>query len=126
MRRSKDEMSAGVARMSDTGPGKPYWKRPEGLTGGIKPFVGFKGEPGRGEPADSTGVALSTDDVDGCGEAMDVVELGLWRKENHAADAAAPEAALAAAIKAKVAFDMRKVALQLLCRICKNQREDNM
>ena len=68
---------------------------------------------GRFGLAGSEGVTFSTVVADGaCGEFMTVVvvvvvaELDFWRKENHAADTAAPEAALAAAIRARVDFDI--------------------
>lgn len=38
-------MREGALRMSETGPGKPYWKRPAGSTGG-----GMGNEPSLGSP----------------------------------------------------------------------------
>ncbi len=67
VRRSKDEVVESVGRRSLTGPGKPYWKTPVGLTGGrrsLRSGVGRgagTGGGGRVEVAvgDTVGVADS-------------------------------------------------------------------
>ena len=43
VRRSKAEVVDGVGWRSETGPGKPYWKRPEGWTGAISSLEGVGG-----------------------------------------------------------------------------------
>ena len=46
--RSKQEVKAPAARRSETGPGKPYWKTPEGSTGGTRGTLGSSRRMGRG------------------------------------------------------------------------------
>lgn len=101
VRRSKAETVERVGRKSAMGPGKPYWNRPEGSTGGMIALggrtptgAGGKGDVGVGRSR------LGTVEVDG-GEG---VRPG--REENRAAVIAAPDAAEQAAMIAMVVFDM--------------------
>ena len=41
VRRSKEDVRALTGRKSATGPGKPYWKRPFGSTGGVMAVMGL-------------------------------------------------------------------------------------
>src|SRR5512142_1233855 len=119
-RRSNDEMRACRVATSATGPGKPYSKRPAGLTGGGA-ARGFEEE----DEAPCGGGAKMADAGTGPGGptvvvvAVAVMVLGLaaasnflspLRSEYMAAVAAAPAAALAAARTARVALDMVAVA----------------
>lgn len=55
VRRSKEDVRAFAGRRSATGPGKPYWKRPFGSTGGATAVTGLDmgtGTAGSGEVVD--------------------------------------------------------------------------
>ena len=95
VRRSKADVVAGVGWRSDTGPGKPYWRRPEGLIGGNRSLTSGRA-PGTGTGGDVV-VGRSV-----------VVVAGTFRSlwENRAAVAAAPVAADTPAMMARVVFDM--------------------
>jgi hypothetical protein len=101
VRRSKEDVREAALRRSATGPGKPYWKTPLGSTGraGVAATCGMPGTggigAGRGGPVVVVVVVVV---VDRGVSFFDVVK--------RAAVAAAPVAAPAAAIKAKVTFDM--------------------
>ena len=98
--RSKEEVSEAAGRRSATGPGKPYWKIPAGSTGPVTAFVGKMGAAGGGALAPL--LVVLTDVV-----VVAIEGLGVsLRDANIEAVTAAPVAALAAAIRAKVAFDM--------------------
>ena len=102
VRRSNAEVVERVGRRSEIGPGKPYWKRPEGFTGWIKSFL----DKGMG-----TGAAGDLGVVD-----VGTVVVGVgWsggiscrsrRDERKAAEAAAPVAAETPAMIARVVFDI--------------------
>lgn len=80
------------------GPGKPYWKRPAGSTGGMMALEG-KGDAGCGGEG-VVGVGGPTTVVDGDAETL------RSREEKRAAAAAAPVSADTPATTAKVVFDI--------------------
>ena len=90
-----------VAR-SVTGPGKPYWKRPAGSTGGGSAEGASGRLRGAGAGIDAVGVA-DTDVVEAT-----ALTLFSVLEDNIAAVTAAPVAALTAAIMAIVVLDMMK------------------
>lgn len=101
-RRSKDETSACRVARSATGPGKPYWKRPDGSTGGIITVVAIGMVCGDGIGVEVVEVAE-----------IEVLDAAAWtffseRVEYIVAVMAAPDAALMAAMRAIVVFDMLK------------------
>jgi hypothetical protein len=53
VRLSKLEVREDVGRKSAIGPGKPYWKRPFGSTGGCRVLRGLRAKPGAGTGAGS-------------------------------------------------------------------------
>lgn len=70
VRRSKEEVRDAAGRRSATGPGKPYWKRPLGSTGGGCFRAAAAGEgtagtedggAGRGGPVTVVVVVVETD-----------------------------------------------------------------
>lgn len=85
--------------MSDTGPGKPYWKTPAGSTGGMKGGFGSSRAIGTG----GGGVDLVGNGV--VAVMVGVCSLGL-PMPNRAAVVAAPTAAEAPATMAIVTLDM--------------------
>lgn len=98
-RRSKEETRELRVARSATGPGKPYWKRPAGSTGG-RAVVGKGTLPGTGAGRFVVEVAE-----------MEVEDATAWiffseRVEYIAAVTPAPVAALTAAMIARVVFDM--------------------
>lgn len=101
VRLSKAEVVDRVGRRSEMGPGKPYWNRPFGFTGGIISLRGCAGFAGRGMGAED----VLVDDIGVVG-----VETGkasrCFRDEKMAAVAPAPAAADRPAMIAKVDFDM--------------------
>ena len=98
VRRSNADVVEGVGRKSDTGPGKPYWKRPEGSTGLRR--VGDGGE----------GIGVGYGGVVDVGELLtaDGTTCAILRSlvEKMAAVAAAPVKAETPAIMAIVVFDI--------------------
>lgn len=102
--------------MSETGPGKPYSKTPEGSTGALDRAAGADverppvcacgantGLPGMGMGADAAGV------VDTVVVVVDIVFVSSLRSERRLymlAVMAAPAPALAAAMIASVVFDI--------------------
>ena len=48
VRRSKEDVRELADRRSATGPGKPYWKRPFGSTGGVMAVMGLDMGTGTG------------------------------------------------------------------------------
>ena len=99
---SNAEVVERVGRRSEMGPGKPYWKRPEGFTGVIRSFL----DKGIGTGAAGVGIV---------GVGMAAVGVG-WsetlrsrRDEKNAAEAAAPVAADTPAMMAKVVFDILRM-----------------
>ena len=104
--RSKEDVSAGAARRSATGPGKPYWKTPEGSTGGTVGTVGSSRSIGIGAGGDVRVPGGETVVV-----VVEIVCVSRFRRPdmpNSAAVAAAPAAADAPAMMASVIFDMAK------------------
>lgn len=99
VRRSKEEVVERVEWRSLMGPGKPYWKRPLGFTGGTRFLRGY-GWAGMGADGE---VVVGRFAV--VGTATGVV-LRSGREEYSAAVAAAPVAAEMPAMTAKVVFDM--------------------
>ena len=99
--RSKAEMVERVGRRSDIGPGKPYWKRPEGFTGLIRSFL--DDWIGTGVAGDVGVVGVGTLLVGLGGTA---VTLQSRRDDKNAAEAAAPAAAETPAMIATVVFDI--------------------
>jgi len=106
--RSKAEVREAVERRSLTGPGKPYWKTPEGSTGGMKGTVRSSRRTGSGRGG--AGVVRVAP-----GEVTVVVVVviactssGLLRppKPYRAAVVAAPTAADVPATIARVNLDM--------------------
>lgn len=95
------ERCAGVDKVSLTGPGKPYWRMPVGLTGAPKIEVGVEGDGG------GTGAPGNVRDGEG-----NVIELGVGLsdferdEENIKAVRAAPAPADVAAMMASVVFDI--------------------
>ena len=91
VRRSKADVVERVGWRSEIGPGKPYWKRPLGSTGGMMSLkrAGYAGTDVVGVDAVTAGRGFFSD-----------------RLEKIAAVAAAPVAADTPAIIAKVVFDM--------------------
>ena len=89
--RSKAEVVERVGWRSEIGPGKPYWRRPLGSTGGM--------------------ISLKRVRWVGAGVAVGAFGAGFFceRDENNAAVNAAPEAAEMPAMIAKVVFDMAQV-----------------
>lgn len=100
VRLSKAEVVDRVGCMSLTGPGKPYWKRPDGSTGGMMALEG-KGDIGTGGWG-VVGVGAPTTIVTGG------VEILRSRVEKSAAAAAAPVRADTPATTANVVFDMSR------------------
>lgn len=103
--RLKEETKEGAERTSLMGPGKPYWKRPAGSTGGI---MGPGGPSRRGTGRGAGGVVR----VPG-GATVVVVAAIVWPgcsfllpMPNRAAVVAAPTAAEAPATTAMVNLDM--------------------
>lgn len=94
-----DEVSDGAWRMSETGPGKPYWKTPAGSTGGMKGGLGSSRVIGTG----GAGPVLVGDAA--LAVMVDVCSFDL-PMPNSAAVVAAPTAAEAPATMAMVTFDM--------------------
>ena len=80
-----------------TGPGKPYWKTPLGLTGGMISLRECGREPGRG-----AGGPVEV----GMGVVVGMGALRSFWEAYIAAVVAAPVAALMPAIMARVVFDM--------------------
>ena len=96
VRRSKQEVVLRVVLRSLIGPGKPYWKTPFGLTGGIRSFkVDGRVERFEGEVVEDDG---------GVDVGMGPFLSGL--EEKIAAVVAAPAAAEMPAIIARVVFDI--------------------
>lgn len=99
-------------RVSERGPGKPYWKMPEGLTGAGTGGRGAEdGVLGDGEYGDGVGIALFENVVPGfglsvvAGDARIVVFCGIdlvSRDEKNALARPAPAAALATPTNARV------------------------
>lgn len=79
------------------GPGKPYWKRPEGSTAGTSSFSG-RAEPGIGGEGDVR--------VGVFGVAVGIAEGLRSREEMNTEVAATPAAADKPATMAKVVLDM--------------------
>ena len=95
--RLKEERWDGVVERSEMGPGKPYWRIPEGETGEIVPGVG--GLPGEiliG--AVDVGLGVVVEDLGCC--------FGLEEEEKMATVTAEPANAEAAAMRARVVLDM--------------------
>ena len=102
VRRSKADNVDRLGRRSAIGPGKPYWKRPEGSTGAMISLAGRgpAGVGGKGE----VGVGTFVDDVAGAVGVGGSFRSG--REEKMAAVMAAPDAAEQAAMMANVVFDI--------------------
>jgi hypothetical protein len=102
-RRSKEDTSALRVARSATGPGKPYWKRPVGSTGGIISLADMGSVDGTeaGTLVVDFGAADVADVADAtvCSFFSDLVEY-------MAAVTPAPVAALTAAIIASVVLDI--------------------
>lgn len=106
-RRSKEDIREGRVARSDIGPGKPYWKRPVGSTGGGRPsfivgIVGIGPKTGAG-----------TEVVDVAETAVDDATACIFFSERVwyiAAVTPAPVAALTAAMIARVVFDILRAA----------------
>jgi hypothetical protein len=100
--RLKEERWDGVAERSEIGPGKPYWRMPEGETGEIG--VGVGGLPGTGEG----GEVLIGAVVVGLGVVVEGLGccFGLEEEDKMAAVTAEPAKAEAAAMSARVVLDM--------------------
>jgi hypothetical protein len=100
--RLKEERWDGVVERSEMGPGKPYWRMPEGETGEI--VVGVGGLPGTGESGEVlvgvvvVGLGVVVEDLGCC--------FGLEEEEKMAAVTAEPANAEAAAMRARVVLDM--------------------
>jgi hypothetical protein len=98
----KEERWDGVEERSEMGPGKPYWRMPEGETGEIVAGVG--GLSGRGDGGEVligavvVGLGVVVEDL-GCG-------FGLEDEEKMAAVTAEPANAEAAPMRARVVLDM--------------------
>ena len=100
--RLKEERWDGVAERSEIGPGKPYWRMPEGETGEIVARVG--GLPGTGEGREVLIGAVVVElgvVVEGLGCCF-----GLDEEEKMATVTAEPANAEAAAMRARVVLDM--------------------
>lgn len=118
VRLSKAEVVERVGRRSDMGPGKPYWKRPFGFTGGRISLSGCAGVAGigRGEEIVFVGAA-------------GVVEFGTekasrcFRAEKRAAVAPAPAAADTPAMIANVVLDILTNRGRKAARPCRCSRQ---
>ncbi len=102
--RSKQEVREAAARRSETGPGKPYWKTPDGSTGGMAGTLGSSRRMGMG----GGGVVRlgSLEIVVVVVEIVCVSWLLLPLMLYSAAVVAAPAAADAPAMRARVNLDM--------------------
>jgi hypothetical protein len=103
-RRSKEDINAFRAARSATGPGKPYWKRPAGSTGGIMPLDSVFCATGR-----DTGIGAGKDVVDDAVTDVELVTAWIFfsdRVEYMAAVIPAPVAAETPAMIANVVLDM--------------------
>jgi hypothetical protein len=100
--RLKEERWDGVVERSEMGPGKPYWRTPEGKTGEIVAGVGGLLRTGEsGEvliEAVVVGLGVVVEDLGCC--------FGLEEEEKMAAVTAEPANAEAAAMRARVVLDM--------------------
>jgi hypothetical protein len=100
--RLKEERWDGVVERSEMGPGKPYWRMPEGETG--ETVAGVGGLPGTGESGEVlvgavvVGLGVVVEDLGCC--------FGLEEEEKMAAVTAEPANAEAAAMRARVVLDM--------------------
>lgn len=95
--RLKEERWDGLVERSEMGPGKPYWRIPEGETGEIVAGVGgLPGEVLTG--AVVVGLGVVVEDLGCC--------FGLEEEEKMAAVTAEPANAEAAAMRARVVLDM--------------------
>jgi hypothetical protein len=96
----KEDRSEGVVERSEMGPGKPYWRMPVGETGETVAGVGVV--PGTGDGGDVFVGLL----VVGLGTVVEGFGCCLGFEEKMAAVTAEPAKAEAAAMRARVVFDI--------------------
>jgi hypothetical protein len=112
--RLKEERCEGVVERSERGPGKPYWRMPVGETGETVADVGAV--PGTGDGGDVLAGLL----VVGLGTVVEGFGccLGFEEEEKMAAVTAEPAKAEAAAMRARVVFDIVERRLGNVARDC--------
>jgi hypothetical protein len=110
----KEERCEGVVDRSEMGPGKPYWRMPVGETG--ETVAGVGAVPGTGDGGDVfvgllvVGLGIVVERF-GCCFCLEV-------EEKMAAVAAEPAKAEAAAMRARVVFDIVERGLGNFARDC--------